>query len=65
MLLGDEARFFPTQYTANMRSFLTTDATSKSNAPYYQEKIEEFKSSDIDTKLKDFVFSNPNLNCLI
>lgn len=48
-----------------MRSYMTTDASSLRDAPCYREKIEEFKSSEIDTKLKDFVFSNPNLNCLI
>ena len=44
---------------------MTTEETTKTDTPCYQEKILEFNYSDIDTKLKDLLYSQPNLNCLI
>ena len=42
---------------------MTIDTTQGYVPP--DDKIYEFDLEDIETKLKEFIFSNPNLNCLI
>ncbi len=44
---------------------MTMDSISKSDFPNYKEKIYEFNEEDIKTIMRDFLFSNSNLNCLI
>ncbi len=35
------------------------------NAPEYHEKIYEFDSEALETEMKDFLFKNQNLQCLV
>ena len=35
ILLDDKARFFPTKFTNDLRSFMTTEATNITDAPFY------------------------------
>ncbi len=38
---------------------------SDENIPEYHEKIYDFDRDDIETKLKDFILSHPNMQCLV
>ena len=44
---------------------MTIDTTQGYDSPEYQEQIYEFDEEDIETKMKDFITSNPNLQCLV
>ena len=40
---------------------MTIDTTQGYVSPEYDEKIYEFDEEEIETKMKDFITSNPNL----
>ena len=40
---------------------MKTDTTLGYVPPEYHQKIYEFDEEDIETKMKNFLFSNPNL----
>ena len=44
---------------------MTIDTTQGYVPPEYHEKIYEFDEEEIETKMKDCLFSNPNLQCLV
>ena len=44
---------------------MTIDTTQGYVSPEYDEKIYEFDEEEIETKMKDFITSNPNLQCLV
>ena len=42
-----------------------TITKNKNNIPEYHEKILEFDSEAMETEMKDFLFKNQNLQCLV
>ena len=44
---------------------MTIDTTQGYVSPEYDEKIYEFDEEEIETKMKDFITTNPNQQCLV
>ena len=44
---------------------MTIGSTKVYIPPEYDEKIYEFDDKEIDTKMRDFITSNPDLQCLV